>query len=106
MQSESKLRPGQVQRSSSLSLGAAEASAAYLQHSKLAMRLGGHARVGLEDNIYLAKGVLSSGSAPLVERAAAYARSIGRDPADPARARKILGLDGAPDTARSSIGER
>jgi 3-keto-5-aminohexanoate cleavage enzyme len=74
--------------------------------TELAMRLGGHARVGLEDNIYLAKGVLSPGSAPLVERAAAYARSIGREPADPARARKILGLDGAPDTARSSIGER
>jgi 3-keto-5-aminohexanoate cleavage enzyme len=60
--------------------------------TELAMRLGGHARVGLEDNIYLTKGVLSEGSAPLVARAAAYARSIGRAPADPARARKLLGL--------------
>ena len=60
--------------------------------TELAMRLGGHARVGLEDNIYLSKGVLSEGSAPLVARAAAYARSIGRIPVEPARARKLLGL--------------
>ena len=54
------------------------------------MRLGGHARVGLEDNIYLAKGVLAEGSAPLVARAAAYARSHrARRPLDPARARAI-----------------
>ncbi|HSN97274.1 MAG TPA: 3-keto-5-aminohexanoate cleavage protein, partial [Candidatus Nanopelagicales bacterium] len=33
--------------------------------TELAMRLVGHARVGLEDNIYLDKGVLSEGSAPL-----------------------------------------
>jgi 3-keto-5-aminohexanoate cleavage enzyme len=60
--------------------------------TELAMRLGGHARVGLEDNIYLSKGVLSEGSAPLVARAAAYARSIGRTPVEPDRARTILGL--------------
>jgi 3-keto-5-aminohexanoate cleavage enzyme len=60
--------------------------------TELAMRLGGHARVGLEDNIFMSKGVLSEGSAPLVARAAAYARSIGREPADPSRARTILGL--------------
>ena len=58
--------------------------------TELAMRLGGHARVGLEDNIYLSKGVLSEGSAPLVARAATYARSIGRTPVDPARARQLL----------------
>lgn len=58
--------------------------------TELAMRLGGHARVGLEDNIYLAKGVLSEGSAPLVRRAADYARSIGRVVVDPGRARAIL----------------
>ncbi len=60
--------------------------------TELAMRLGGHARVGLEDNIYASKGVLSEGSAPLVARAATYARSIGRTPADPMRARQILGI--------------
>jgi 3-keto-5-aminohexanoate cleavage enzyme len=60
--------------------------------TELAMRLGGHARVGLEDNIFLSKGVLSEGSAPLVARAATYARSIGRTPVDPHRARQLLGL--------------
>ncbi len=60
--------------------------------TELAMRLGGNARVGLEDDIHLGKGAPSAGSAPLVERAAAYARSIGREPADPARARAALGL--------------
>ena len=34
----------------------------------LAIELGGHVRVGLEDNVYLDKGVLAQGSAPLVER--------------------------------------
>jgi 3-keto-5-aminohexanoate cleavage enzyme len=64
--------------------------------TELAMRMGGNARVGLEDNIYLSRGVLAEGSAPLVARAAAYARSMGRDPADPQRARALLGL---PSTA-------
>jgi 3-keto-5-aminohexanoate cleavage enzyme len=58
--------------------------------TELAMRLGGHARVGLEDNIYLSKGVLSEGSAPLVARAATYARSIGRNVVEPTRARAML----------------
>jgi len=76
--------------------GATWAVAAVGRHQRpmteLAMRLGGHARVGLEDNIYLDKGVLAEGSAPLVARAAAYARSIGRPLLDPAAARRHLGL--------------
>ena len=60
--------------------------------TELAMRLGGQARVGLEDNIYISKGVLSEGSAPLVTRAATYARSLGRTPVEPDRARTILGI--------------
>jgi len=60
--------------------------------TEAAIRLGGNARVGLEDNIYMSKGVLAEGSAPLVARAAAYARSVGREPVTPARAREILGL--------------
>jgi 3-keto-5-aminohexanoate cleavage enzyme len=62
--------------------------------TELAIRLGGHARVGLEDNIYLSKGVLAEGSAPLIARAASYARSVGREPAEPARARSLLGIGG------------
>jgi len=76
--------------------GATWAVAAVGRHqqpmTELAIRAGGHARVGLEDNIYLEKGVLAEGSAPLVARAAAYARSIGREPSDPNRARALLGL--------------
>ena len=60
--------------------------------TEVAMRLGGHARVGLEDNIYLSKGVLAEGSAPLVARAAAFARSVGRPPVGAARAREMLGI--------------
>jgi 3-keto-5-aminohexanoate cleavage enzyme len=66
--------------------------------TELGMRLGAHARVGLEDNIYWSKGVLAEGSAPLVARAAAYARSIGRDPVDPDRARTLLGILGPRET--------
>ena len=77
-------------------VGSTWAVAAVGRHQKpmteAALRLGGHARVGLEDNIYLSKGVLSEGSAPLVTQAAAYARSIGRTPVSPERARAILGL--------------
>jgi 3-keto-5-aminohexanoate cleavage enzyme len=57
-----------------------------------AIRLGGHARVGLEDNIYLDKGVLAEGSAPLVARAAGFARAAGREVATPEVARRLLGL--------------
>ena len=60
--------------------------------TELAIELGGHARLGLEDNIYLETGVLSEGSAPLVARAAAFARSLGRTVAEPSRARQLLGL--------------
>jgi 3-keto-5-aminohexanoate cleavage enzyme len=60
--------------------------------TELAMRLGGHARLGLEDNLYLDRGILAEGSAPLVARAAAYARELGREPVAPARARALLGL--------------
>ena len=57
------------------------------------MRLGGHARVGLEDNIYLAEGRALRGECPACGAAAAYARTIGRDArSDPARARTLLGL--------------
>ena len=53
---------------------------------------GGHVRVGLEDNLYMAKGVLAEGNAPMVARAVRIVREIGADIASPAEARKILGL--------------
>jgi uncharacterized protein (DUF849 family) len=57
-----------------------------------AVILGGHVRVGLEDNLYLARGQLSPGNAPLVERAARIVRELGADVATPEEARGLLGL--------------
>jgi uncharacterized protein (DUF849 family) len=54
--------------------------------------MGGHVRVGLEDNIYLKRGVLAQGNAPLVARAVEIIQSIGDRPATPDEAREILGL--------------
>jgi uncharacterized protein (DUF849 family) len=53
---------------------------------------GGHVRVGLEDNLYMSKGVLAEGNAPMVARAARIVREIGAEVASSAEARKILGL--------------
>jgi uncharacterized protein (DUF849 family) len=54
--------------------------------------LGGHVRVGLEDNLYIEKGVLAPSNAALVERAVQLVRLLGREVATPAEARSILGL--------------
>ena len=48
--------------------------------------------MGLEDNLYVSKGVLAKGNAPLVERAARLVREIGAAVATPLEARNILGL--------------
>jgi len=53
--------------------------------------LGGHARVGLEDNLYLDKGVFAT-NAQLVERAAGILTAMGATVAGPARARELMGL--------------
>ncbi|WP_416198754.1 MAG: 3-keto-5-aminohexanoate cleavage enzyme [Sporanaerobacter sp.] len=57
-----------------------------------AIIMGGHARVGFEDNVYLSKGVLAKSNAELVEKVARISREIGREVATPDEARKILGL--------------
>lgn len=63
-----------------------------LPMAELSLRLGGHVRVGLEDNLFLSKGVLAKGSHELVARAVEAARSAGRTPVTPAGAREILGI--------------
>ena len=63
-----------------------------LAMAELAIRWGGHARVGLEDNVYASKGVLAKGSWELAEMAAALAKKAGRAIATPAEARVLLGL--------------
>jgi uncharacterized protein (DUF849 family) len=54
--------------------------------------LGGHPRVGLEDNIYLEKGKLAPSNAALVEKAANIIEVLGDHVATPNDARQILGL--------------
>jgi uncharacterized protein (DUF849 family) len=54
--------------------------------------LGGHVRVGLEDNLYLSKGELAPSNAALVERAATLVELLGGSVATAAEARAILGL--------------
>ena len=56
--------------------------------------LGGNVRVGLEDNLYLDKGVMTKSSGEQVAKIARIARELGIDPATPDEARKILGLKG------------
>jgi uncharacterized protein (DUF849 family) len=54
--------------------------------------LGGHVRVGLEDNLYIAKGQLATGNAQLVERAVNIVQALGGSVATPAEAREVLEL--------------
>ncbi|MBP1843420.1 uncharacterized protein (DUF849 family) [Rhizobium petrolearium] len=54
--------------------------------------LGGHVRVGLEDNIYLEKGVLAESNTVLVRKAVRILKELGGTIATPGEAREILGL--------------
>ena len=56
--------------------------------------LGGHARVGLEDNLYIGKGQLAKSNAQQVEKIVRIARELDCEPATPDEARQILGLKG------------
>lgn len=56
---------------------------------------GGHVRVGLEDNIYLEKGVLAPNNAALVAKARDIVKSLGGDIASSSEARTVLGLRNA-----------
>ena len=53
--------------------------------------LGGNVRVGLEDNLYLEKGVLAS-NAQLVDRARTIIEAMGASAQTPTEARRTLGL--------------
>ncbi len=62
--------------------------------ASLSIMMGGHARVGLEDNIFIEKGVLAKSNGELVEKVVRIARELGREIATPDEARAILGLKG------------
>lgn len=58
------------------------------------LMLGGHARVGLEDNLYLDRGVIAKSNAEQVSKVIRIAKELGFEPATPNEARKILNLKG------------
>jgi uncharacterized protein (DUF849 family) len=57
-----------------------------------AFLLGGHVRVGLEDNVFISKGVLARDNAHLVEKGVTIVENLGGSIATPAEAREIMGL--------------
>jgi len=63
-----------------------------LPMTMMAMAMGGHVRVGLEDNIYYSKGMLAKSNAQLVERVVRISKEFGREIATPNESRKILSL--------------
>ncbi|MCL2700008.1 MAG: 3-keto-5-aminohexanoate cleavage protein [Defluviitaleaceae bacterium] len=58
----------------------------------MAIIMGGHVRVGFEDNIYVEKGVMAKSNADSVEKVVRLAKEFGRPVATPEEARKILSL--------------
>ncbi|EAX46687.1 protein of unknown function DUF849 [Thermosinus carboxydivorans Nor1] len=60
--------------------------------SMIAMALGGHVRVGVEDNIYYSKGVLAT-NVTLVERIVNIAKAMGREIATPDDVKRIWGVN-------------
>lgn len=62
----------------------------------MALTLGGHIRVGLEDNFYLPEGEMATSNGQLVEAAVRLARMLGREPASIAEARHMFNLPPRP----------
>ncbi len=58
----------------------------------LSIMMGGHVRVGFEDNVFLSKGVLAKSNGELVEKVVRLAKELGRAVATPQEARAILGI--------------
>jgi 3-keto-5-aminohexanoate cleavage enzyme len=69
------------------------ASKDQLAINTMSILLGGHVRVGMEDNVWLKKGELAKTNAQFVKRIADLAKILGREVATPDEARKILGLN-------------
>lgn len=56
--------------------------------------LGGHVRVGMEDNVWIAPGELARSNGQIVEKAVRILRELGFEPTTPAEARALLGIRG------------
>jgi 3-keto-5-aminohexanoate cleavage enzyme len=70
----------------------------------LSILLGGHVRVGFEDNIYYERGRLAKSNAELVARAVRIAREMGCKIATPTEAREMLGISKLESKSKSEIG--
>jgi 3-keto-5-aminohexanoate cleavage enzyme len=64
----------------------------HLPMAMMGLIMGGHIRVGMEDNIYYQRGMLATSNAQFVERIVRIAREYGREVATPTEAREILGV--------------
>jgi len=65
----------------------------------MAASMGGHVRVGLEDNLFIGKGKLACSNAEQVGKIRRIVEELGRTVATPKEARAMLGLKGADETA-------
>ena len=78
--------------------------AAQLPAAMNSLLLGGHVRVGLEDNLYYRQGQLAT-NVQLVERLVRLVREMGYEPATPAEAREIIGLRPLRETIQAACQE-
>ena len=70
------------------------AGRAQIPMATMAAAMGGHVRVGLEDNLYISKGVLATSNAQQVRLIRDIVEALGREVASPQEARAMLGLKG------------
>jgi uncharacterized protein (DUF849 family) len=70
------------------------AGRAQVPMATMAAAMGGHVRVGLEDNLYISQGVLSPSNAAQVTLIREIVARLGRDPATPDEVRALLHLKG------------
>ncbi|PTE21350.1 3-keto-5-aminohexanoate cleavage protein [Cereibacter changlensis JA139] len=70
------------------------AGRAQIPMASMAAAMGGHVRVGLEDNLYIAKGQLARSNAEQVRLIRGIVEGLGREVATPDEARALLGLKG------------
>ena len=70
------------------------AGRAQMPMATMAAAMGGHVRVGLEDNLYLSKGVLATSNAEQVRLIRGIVEGLGRVVATPDEVRAMLGLKG------------
>jgi len=65
----------------------------------IAAGMGGHVRVGLEDNLFISRGVLAKSNAEQVVKVRGIVEALGREVATPAETRAMLGLKGAEEVS-------